>query len=60
MLLVVDGGLGSRVEVMSFSDFIDSMEDSDRRDLVEEYARNGIGLSDPLGERPKTQPAVVG
>jgi hypothetical protein len=57
---VVDGGLGSRVEVMSFSDFSDSMEDPDRRDLVEEYARNGINLSDPLGERPKTQPAVVG
>jgi hypothetical protein len=39
------------VEVMTFSDFIDSMPDPDRRDLVEEYARrNGIDLSNPLGE----------
>lgn len=34
---------------MTFSDFIDSLEDPDRRDLVEEYAkRHGIDLANPL------------
>jgi hypothetical protein len=36
------------VAVMTHSDFIDSMADPDRRDLVEEYARrHGIDLESP-------------
>jgi len=33
-------------------DFIDSLDDPDRRDDVEEYARrHGIDLNDPFGQR---------